>query len=76
MHLIGGDYQMAGMSYMLWFWGIFVALGLILPMLLEFLEAVGVHIRFPQLAPVLVLLGGLVLRFLIVFAGQTYHTFM
>jgi len=76
MHLIAGDYQMAGMSYMLWFWGIFVALGLILPMLLEFFEAVGFHIKFPQLAPVLVLLGGLVLRFLIVFAGQTYHTFM
>lgn len=76
MHLIAGDTQMAGMSYMLWFWGIFVALGLVVPLLLEFLEAAGVHIKFPQVAPVLVLIGGLVLRFLIVFAGQTYHTFM
>ncbi len=76
MHLIAGDYQMAGISYMWWFWGGFVVLGLLLPMFLEFLEAVGVHIRFPQVAPVLVLMGGLILRFLIVFAGQTYHTFM
>ncbi|ASQ91408.1 polysulfide reductase [Prosthecochloris sp. GSB1] len=76
MHLIAGDYQMAGMSYMLWFWGIFVALGLVIPLVLEFLEGAGVHIRFPLIAPVLVLVGGLVLRFLIVFAGQTYHTFM
>lgn len=76
MHLIAGDHQMAGISYMLWFWGGFVALGLLIPMFLEFLEAVGVHIRFPLVAPVLVLMGGLLLRFLIVFAGQTYHTFM
>jgi formate-dependent nitrite reductase membrane component NrfD len=45
-------------------------------MFLEFLETVGVHIKYPQVAPVLVLMGGLILRFLIVFAGQTYHTFM
>ena len=51
MHLISGDVQLAGLSYMTWFWGIFIAAGL-------------------------VVVGGLVLRFLIVYAGQTYHTFM
>ncbi len=76
MHLITGDVNLAGMSYMFWFWGIFVAAGLVVPLLLEFLEAAGVHIRFPNVAPVMVLFGGLILRFLIVFAGQTYHTFM
>jgi formate-dependent nitrite reductase membrane component NrfD len=76
MHLITGDVNLAGMSYMFWFWGIFVAAGLVVPLFLEFMEAAGVHIKFPNVAPVMVLCGGLILRFLIVFAGQTYHTFM
>jgi len=67
---------MAGMSYMYWFWGVFIAAGLLLPLLIEFLENAGFHLHLPPIAPVLVLIGGLVLRFLIVFAGQTYHTFM
>ncbi|ACF43197.1 NrfD/PsrC family molybdoenzyme membrane anchor subunit [Pelodictyon phaeoclathratiforme] len=76
MHLIVGDQLMAGMSYMYWFWGVFIAAGLLLPLLIEFLENAGFHLHLPPIAPVLVLIGGLVLRFLIVFAGQTYHTFM
>jgi formate-dependent nitrite reductase membrane component NrfD len=76
MHLITGDITIAGFSYSIWFWGVFVAAGLVIPLLLEFLEAAGVHIRFPVVAPVMVLIGGLVLRFLIVFAGQSYSTFM
>ncbi len=76
MHLIAGDHLMAGMPYMYWFWGVFVFAGLIVPLLVEVLENAGVHLHLPPVAPVLVLAGGLVLRFLIVFAGQTWHTFM
>jgi len=76
MHLINGDELMAGMPYMYWFWGVFVVTGLLIPLLVEFLENAGFHLHLPPIAPVLVLVGGLVLRFLIVFAGQTYHTFM
>ena len=76
MHLITGDTNLLGISYMFWFWGIFVIAGLFVPLIVEFLEAAGVHIKFPNLAPVMVLCGGLILRFLIVFAGQSYHTFM
>ncbi len=76
MHLINGDELMAGIPYMYWFWGVFVVTGLLIPLLIEFLENAGLHLHLPPIAPVLVLLGGLVLRFLIVFAGQTYHTFM
>ena len=76
MHLINGDELMAGMPYMYWFWGVFVVTGLLIPLLIELLENAGLHLHLPPIAPVLVLVGGLVLRFLIVFAGQTYHTFM
>ncbi len=76
MHLIFGDHLMAGMPYMYWFWGVFIVAGLLLPLLIEFLENAGFHLHIPPIAPVLVLIGGLVLRFLIVFAGQTYHTFV
>jgi protein NrfD len=76
MHLIVGDHLMGGIPYMYWFWGVFVTAGLLLPLLIEFLENAGFHLHLPPIAPVLVLIGGLVLRFLIVFAGQTYHTFM
>jgi formate-dependent nitrite reductase membrane component NrfD len=76
MHLIAGEHTMAGIPYMYWFWGVFVFAGLALPLLIEFLENAGFHLHIPPIAPVLVLIGGLVLRFLVVFAGQTYHTFM
>jgi len=76
MHLISGSAAMAGIPYAYWFWGLFVGAGLLVPLLLEFLEAAGVHIKYPNVAPVMVLTGGLLLRFLIVFAGQSYHTFM
>jgi len=76
MHLISGSQLMAGIPYMYWFWGVFIIAGLLIPLLIEFLENSGLHFHVPPISPVLVLTGGLVLRFLIVFAGQTYHTFM
>jgi formate-dependent nitrite reductase membrane component NrfD len=60
---LGGEYTAA-------FWILVVGLGLILPLIIEILELRGNHV--PVLIPsVLVLLGGLILRFIVVDAGQT-----
>lgn len=51
------------------FWGLVVVLGLVVPALLEILELRGYHV--PVLAPAgLILLGGLIFRFIMVEAGQ------
>jgi len=51
------------------FWIFVIVMGLLFPLLLETLELKGK--RFPKyLAPVLVLIGGLVFRFVVVNAGQ------
>ena len=52
------------------FWVFVVSLGLVLPAILEILELKNFHIP-TWLPPALVLMGGLVLRFVIVYAGQT-----
>ena len=51
------------------FWIFIVMFGLLIPALLELLELKGRNIN-PKLAPVLVIAGGLFLRFIIVEAGQ------
>lgn len=51
------------------FWGFVVVLGLILPALLEVYELLGKKVPF-YIAPLLVLIGGLFLRFIIVESGQ------
>lgn len=71
-HLFGGDYTLA-------FWGAFVALGLLVPLVLEWFEVRGGLHRLALVAPVLVLLGGYVLREVAVNLGQettwiTYHS--
>lgn len=59
---LGGPYTMA-------FWIFVVILGMILPAALEFMELGKMHI--PAIIPaVLVLFGSLMLRFIIVYAGQ------
>ncbi len=59
---LGGDYTAP-------FWVFVVVLGMILPALLDILELRG--FRVPALIPMLlVLMGGIVLRFLIAYAGQ------
>lgn len=59
---LGGDYTMA-------FWIFVVFLGIILPAVLDIMELRGYHI--PAVAPgILVLLGGIIFRFVFVFAGQ------
>ena len=60
---LGGQYTSV-------FWVFVVGLGLILPMTIEALELKGLHIS-PKIPAMLVLIGGLILRFIIVDAGQT-----
>ena len=51
------------------FWGFFVGMGLILPAILEIMELF--HFKIPSAVPAfLILLGGLVFRFIMVEAGQ------
>lgn len=59
-----------GGQYTAPFWVFVVGLGLILPMTIETLELKGLHIS-PKIPALLVLIGGLVLRFIVVDAGQT-----
>jgi formate-dependent nitrite reductase membrane component NrfD len=63
--LLGGPYTAV-------FWVFVVGLGIVVPLLVQSL-AVGHRIRHTALAPVLVLGGGLALRFVIVYAGQFSH---
>ena len=59
-----------GGSYTLIFWVLFVGVGLLIPLLLELLEIRGIGKSLAILAPVLVLLGGYVLRQVMLDAGQ------
>jgi protein NrfD len=62
---LGGDYTAP-------FWIFVVFLGMIVPAFLDILELRGFHV--PSIIPMLlVLLGGLMLRFLIAYAGQVSH---
>jgi protein NrfD len=62
--------MLMGGSYTGWFWVVFVALGLLVPLLLEYFEIRGSVRSIAILAPVLVLLGGYVLRAITVDLGQ------
>jgi len=59
-----------GGPYTFVFWVVFVGLGLLIPLLLEALEISGVNKSLAVLAPVLVLIGGYVLRQVMVDVGQ------
>ena len=63
--LLGGPYTAV-------FWTLVVGLGIVVPLLIQSL-AVRHRIAHTRVAPVLVLLGGLALRFVIVYAGQYSH---
>ena len=59
-----------GGPYTAVFWTVVVAIGLVTPLLAELMEFKGIHI--PTAIPaILILIGGLVLRFIVVDAGQT-----
>ena len=59
-----------GGPYTAVFWTIVAGLGLIVPLLAELMELRGLHIPV-QIPALLVLMGGLILRFIVVDAGQT-----
>jgi formate-dependent nitrite reductase membrane component NrfD len=67
--LIALDSIMSG-PYVLVFWVMFVGLGLLVPLVLELLEIRGFARRVAIIAPVLVLLGGYVLRQVMIDIGQ------
>ncbi len=59
-----------GGPYTAVFWSLVAGLGLIVPLLAELMELRGLHIPV-QIPALLVLLGGLILRFIVVDAGQS-----
>jgi formate-dependent nitrite reductase membrane component NrfD len=67
--LLALDSIMSG-PYTLVFWVLFVGVGLLIPLLLELLEIRGFVRRVAIVAPVLVLLGGYVLRQVMIDIGQ------
>lgn len=65
--LINGEYAPQ-------FWTFVIGLGIIIPLIIQLL-AVNHKIKHTPIAPILVILGGLILRFIIVYAGQYSHYF-
>jgi formate-dependent nitrite reductase membrane component NrfD len=65
---MGGDFTAA-------FWVLVVGLGLVIPAVLEILEMRDKKVPYTA-APVLVLIGGLILRFILAHAGQMSHWVM
>lgn len=57
------------------FWVFVIGIGILLPLALQFLQAMN-RIRNSILPALLVILGGLLLRFVIVYAGQESHWMM
>lgn len=62
--------SVTGGAYTFVFWVLFVGFGLLIPLLLELLEISGFSRSMAMLAPVLVLVGGYVLRQVMLDAGQ------
>ncbi len=67
MLLINGEYAAT-------FWVFVIALGIVIPLFLQLL-AVNHKIHHTPIAPIMVIIGGLILRFVIVAAGQYSHWF-
>jgi protein NrfD len=65
---MGGDFTAA-------FWVLVVGMGLVIPAVLEILEMRDKKVPYAA-APVLVLIGGLILRFILAHAGQMSHWVM
>ncbi|MCK5086999.1 MAG: polysulfide reductase NrfD [Melioribacteraceae bacterium] len=65
MILINGPYAAV-------FWVFVIALGLVIPLIIQLL-AVNHKIKHTPVAPIMVIIGGLILRFVIVSAGQYSH---
>jgi formate-dependent nitrite reductase membrane component NrfD len=54
------------------FWVFVILLGIIIPLIIQLL-AVNHKVKHTAIAPILVIAGGLALRFVIVYAGQASH---
>ncbi|MHB8838438.1 MAG: NrfD/PsrC family molybdoenzyme membrane anchor subunit [Gemmatimonadaceae bacterium] len=54
------------------FWVLVIGMGIIIPLIVQLL-AVNHKVKHTPVAPILVLIGGLTLRFVIVYAGQFSH---
>jgi protein NrfD len=54
------------------FWVFVIGLGIIVPLIIQLL-AVNHKVRHTKIAPIMVIAGGLILRFVIVYAGQYSH---
>ncbi len=59
----------AGGPYTAAFWALVITAGLVVPFIMESIEGIG-KLRPTRLAPILLLAGGLALRWIIVLAGQ------
>lgn len=59
-------------SYAAVFWVFVIGIGILLPLFLQLLQAMN-RIRHTMLPALLVIMGGLLLRFIIVYAGQESH---
>ncbi|MCX6143656.1 MAG: polysulfide reductase NrfD [Ignavibacteriales bacterium] len=59
-------------SYAAYFWVFVIGMGVVIPLSIQLL-AVNHKIKHSPVAPMLVIAGGLILRFVIVFAGQESH---
>jgi formate-dependent nitrite reductase membrane component NrfD len=54
------------------FWVFVVGMGIVIPLIIQLL-AVNHKIKHTPIAPIMVIIGGLILRFVIVAAGQYSH---
>lgn len=59
-------------SYSSLFWVFVVGMGIVIPLIIQF-SAVNEKIRHTSIAPIMVIIGGLILRLVIVYAGQSSH---
>ncbi len=59
-------------SYAAVFWVFVIGVGMIIPLFLQLL-AVNHKIRHTPIPPIMVIVGGLILRFVLVYAGQASH---
>ena len=59
-------------SYAAFFWTFVIIIGIVVPLIIQML-AVNHKIKHSMIAPIMVIAGGLFLRFVIVYAGQASH---
>ncbi len=69
VHIQAAELFLGG-PYTAVFWTFVVGLGLAFPLLIELMELKGIHVPV-KLPAILVLIGGLILRFIVVDAGQS-----